>query len=110
MSTTKIPSAVVVTCDACHAVCGRGDGEKSRLMGTVLKIERAALDMYNMPVADASLALDLCDCCALEITTTINKRAEALLAAARAHEGDPCRFCGAAHDDVPIGPCAARLA
>lgn len=22
------------------------------------------------------------------------------------HLGDPCVYCGAAHDDVPVGPCA----
>jgi len=25
-----------------------------------------------------------------------------------AHIGDPCIFCGVAHDDVEIGPCPAR--
>jgi len=25
-----------------------------------------------------------------------------------AHKGDPCQYCGTAHDDVPPGPCTAR--
>jgi len=24
------------------------------------------------------------------------------------HRGDPCKYCGIPHDDVPIGPCEAR--
>jgi len=24
------------------------------------------------------------------------------------HEGDPCKYCGTPHDEVPIGPCDAR--
>lgn len=27
----------------------------------------------------------------------------------RWHFGDPCIHCGVAHDDVPIGPCAAAM-
>lgn len=26
-----------------------------------------------------------------------------------AHKGDPCTYCGVAHDDVPIGPCVAKV-
>ena len=26
-----------------------------------------------------------------------------------AHAGDPCIYCGAKHDAVPIGPCRARI-
>lgn len=25
-----------------------------------------------------------------------------------AHHGDPCMYCGVAHDDVPVGPCKER--
>ncbi len=25
------------------------------------------------------------------------------------HQGDPCKFCGLPHDDVPIGPCVGRI-
>lgn len=28
--------------------------------------------------------------------------------AARAHHGDPCRYCGTPHDEVAPGPCPAR--
>ena len=27
-----------------------------------------------------------------------------------AHHGDPCRHCNVAHNDVPSGPCQARVA
>lgn len=26
-----------------------------------------------------------------------------------AHKGDPCIFCGIAHDDVPLGPCHGAI-
>ena len=26
-----------------------------------------------------------------------------------AHCGDPCKYCGVAHDNVPVGPCPARV-
>ena len=26
-----------------------------------------------------------------------------------AHKGEPCQFCGQAHDDVAIGPCPNRI-
>ncbi len=26
-----------------------------------------------------------------------------------AHQEDPCKFCGVAHDDVEVGPCPSRM-
>lgn len=73
MSTTKIPARTIVTCDKCGAECVPG---KNFLHGGRLTLARAALDFQGMPVADATVVMDLCDRCNDKMLDAINTAKE----------------------------------
>lgn len=62
-----IPATTETTCD----ICGRSDLPYK--CEAVLNIKRHGLDWYNVPVADASSAYDLCDGCVIDIEVMIMK-------------------------------------
>ena len=66
---SEIPAKTIKTCDA----CGVEDSGHNFRHGCVLKLERAALDWHNAPVADASIRRDLCDTCQYKVSIAINE-------------------------------------
>jgi hypothetical protein len=65
----EIPAQTEIICDCCKVVCDN----QNRLHSAVLTLKRDAVDMHNIPCADASLSLDLCDKCAKSISNAVNE-------------------------------------
>lgn len=69
MSRNEIPARTVILCDRCRIECEGGNNFKhtGRLVLT-----RAALDR-GVPVADASIRMDLCDPCVDVVAAAIEQ-------------------------------------
>jgi len=72
MSTTIIPAAKIIICDACGCRCDKTLGAGRRVQEGRLIIKQHALDTLGSPAACGDVEMDLCDSCLRFINGELN--------------------------------------